>query len=175
MSDDQQESPSPSKRPAVLTRRAVDVEAAQRARAEQVAKIEAAAKAAEGPLTADHVNEGDVLWIRMRDTKGHEQSLDRPWIVISRRSRAHRRADNLVIAVPLTKQVHKIEGFRKTRIAVPPEFITTTDDRFKQIECLALPEHVRSLSLERCDGRVGSVDPSIVSSVRGAVRYLLGM
>ncbi|MDB4953613.1 MAG: hypothetical protein JWO36_1182 [Myxococcales bacterium] len=78
-----------------------------------------------------------------------------------------------MIAVPLTKQVQTGGIFREARIDVAADDIETTDARFEKANCLALSEHIRSISVERCGGTVGKVNKRIVNSIRLAVSFLL--
>jgi len=124
------------------------------------------------------IHPGDVLLIDVpqRHTEGREQFKARPWIVMST-NRAHRAPLDLVVAIPLTSKLHRETEFREMRIRIPKHFIHTTDARFKHQDSLALTEHVRSLSLERCidKKKVGQIDPEAVSSLKAALRYLFGL
>jgi len=110
------------------------------------------------------------------DRRG-EITKPRPWVVISARKRLHQNRFNSIIGVPLSKKVAKLQSgpYRDARIQVPAELITSTDARFEKVLCMAMPEHVRALDLDRCDAIVGSVDLSVANSIRGAVGYMIGL
>ena len=128
------------------------------------------------------VHPGDVLKVVVAkpQAEGHEQAFNRPWVVVST-NRAHRRELNLVVAVPLTFQfdspLQSPSAFREARIRILKQHISSSDSWFKQEDCLALTEHVRSISLERCPDRrkVGQVSSEALNAIRAALRYILGL
>jgi hypothetical protein len=87
----------------------------------------------------------------------------------------HRANLDLVMAVPLTKNVSCYGQFREARIRIPVAEFTSTDPRWTPVDSLALTEHLRSLSMERVLFRAGTVSAKAVSSIRAAARYLMDL
>lgn len=125
--------------------------------------------------SAIYVHPGDVLWMKIAGgTVGHEQTYERPWVVISE-NRAHKRGMDMVVGVPLSKQIQHLPLFREARVLVTPEEIESTDDRFNKTACLALTENMRSFSVDRCDGVVGKVSKKVVNDIRAGVSFMLDL
>jgi mRNA interferase MazF len=74
-------------------------------------------------------NRGDIIWIDLNPTRGHEQSNVRPALVLS--EKAYNQTTNLVVVCPITSQV---KGFN---FEVPI-------NEFK-VKGVVLSDHVRSL------------------------------
>jgi mRNA-degrading endonuclease toxin of MazEF toxin-antitoxin module len=129
------------------------------------------------PLDASQVFAGDVVWMDVPrpSAAGHEQALQRPWIIVSSKARLHRPKMNLVVAVPLTSNLAIAERFRTTRIRMPVSELEVTDARWTPVESLALTEQVRSMSMERALFRAGRISQKALNSVRAAVRYILDL
>jgi mRNA-degrading endonuclease toxin of MazEF toxin-antitoxin module len=124
-------------------------------------------------MNASDLKPGDVVWVEMGNTVGHEQAHTRPWLILSSHSRLHMmRGPDLVIGVPLTSKQHHGAAFANARILIPPSEITSADPKFGAANTLALSEHVRSFSVERITSRAGRVTPRQVDHLRAAVAYL---
>lgn len=116
---------------------------------------------------------GDIVWVEIlaAESRGHEQTKRRPWVIVSA-PHFHRRNLGLVIAVPCTSKLEKQEGYRGARIRIPESEIE--GDESLKGDQLALTEHVRSISIERIQGRAGCISaPATVSALRAAIAHLL--
>lgn len=112
--------------------------------------------------------------INLQDVIGHEQGGPRPWVVISDNARLHQAGLGVVYAVPLTKTI-TTSGYLGFRVSVPGSEITTYDiRRLQRVECTALPEHARSISIERIEAKVGKVTNKILNQIHASVGYLMG-
>jgi mRNA-degrading endonuclease toxin of MazEF toxin-antitoxin module len=125
-------------------------------------------------MNASDLKPGDVVWVEMGNTVGHEQAHTRPWLILSSHRRLHLvRGLDLVIGVPLTSKQHQGAAFANARILIPSSEITSIDPKFGIADTLALSEHVRSFSTERVTSRAGRVTPRQVDHLRAALAYLL--
>ena len=126
------------------------------------------------PFVADRLWPGNVIWVDAGTPMGHEQGLGRPWVVVSA-NRFHQREQACVIAVPLTRTQNVRLGFPEAHIEIEADEINTTDRRFSPEVCVALTEHIRSVSLDRCAGRVGTITARALSRIRTALGFLLDL
>jgi mRNA-degrading endonuclease toxin of MazEF toxin-antitoxin module len=125
-------------------------------------------------VNAADLKPGDIVWVEMGNTVGHEQAHTRPWLILSSHARLHLvRGLDLVIGVPLTSKHHQGAAFANARILIPASDIKSVDPRFEVSNTLALSEHVRSFSTERITSRAGRVTPRQVDHLRAALAYLL--
>ena len=125
-------------------------------------------------MNAADLKPGDIVWVEMGNTVGHEQAHTRPWLILSSHSRLHLvRGLDLVIGVPLTTKHHAAAAFASARIVIPAAEIKSIDASFAAAETLALSEQVRSFSTERITRRAGRVSPRQVDNLRAALAYLL--
>jgi mRNA-degrading endonuclease toxin of MazEF toxin-antitoxin module len=76
-------------------------------------------KGAESPkrerVFVDNISRGEIYWVDVRkdETRGEEQFKERPWLIVS--SDAIHRAGPIVLAVPLSTQLHRLHGHENTR------------------------------------------------------------
>lgn len=125
-------------------------------------------------MNASDLKPGDVVWVEMGNTVGHEQAHTRPWLILSSHTRLHLvRGLDLVIGVPLTTKQHQGATFANARILIRASDIKSADPAFGVADTLALSEHVRSFSTERITRRAGRVTPRVVDDLRAALAYLL--
>ncbi|HEX3481620.1 MAG TPA: type II toxin-antitoxin system PemK/MazF family toxin [Kofleriaceae bacterium] len=125
-------------------------------------------------MNASDLKPGDVVWVEMGNTVGHEQAHTRPWLILSSHTRLHLvRGLDLVIGVPLTTKQHQGAAFANARILIRATDIKSADPAFGVADTLALSEHVRSFSTERITRRAGRVIPRVVDDLRAALAYLL--
>jgi mRNA-degrading endonuclease toxin of MazEF toxin-antitoxin module len=125
-------------------------------------------------VNASDLKPGDVVWVEMGNTVGHEQAHTRPWLILSSHTRLHLvRGLDLVIGVPLTTKHHQGAAFANARILIRASDIKSADPAFGASDTLALSEHVRSFSTERITRRAGRVTPRVVDDLRAALAYLL--
>ena len=81
-------------------------------------------------VAADYVpNRGDMVWINLNPTKGHEQANFRPALILS--PKAYNQKTSLCIACPLTSQIK----------SYPFEVVFEG----KKVQGAILSDHVRSL------------------------------
>jgi mRNA-degrading endonuclease toxin of MazEF toxin-antitoxin module len=117
---------------------------------------------------------GDVYWceIKERETVGHEQHGDRPWLIVSA-NHIHGQLD-IVIAVPLTSQEkpnpkHRIELADSDKINEP-------GTRGWSGYSIALTEQIRVLDLARLYSvKVGHVKPIGMHKVEAGIKHVLDM
>lgn len=168
----------------VIRRAGAAVAAAQAQRdAETAAVAEFISPQEVEPFDAVHLRQGDVLRVHVKNIQvvGSEQAnsgpggvYPRPWVVVSEKY-SHRMPLNLVVAVPLTSQLHQQEKFRVARIAIPVEEMESIVDDWKPVTSLALTEQVRAIAVERCQKKIGRVSEQAVDSLRVGLRYILGL
>lgn len=117
---------------------------------------------------------GDIVWatVPYDQTEGHEQSGDRPWVVLSSRN-LHNRQLGVVMMAPCTSQFrHELE-FPEARIRILRDDIENTGGLYDGDQ-LVLTEHMRSMSVERIRARAGRVtNKKTINALRGALAYLL--
>lgn len=106
----------------------------------------------------------EVYIVDLEPVVGHEQGGRRPFLVISVNQMNRSRA-RTVVGVPLTTR----EGGRDLHVRLdPPEGGL---DRVSY----AMPEKVRSISIERFQRRLGHVSPDTVQAVASRVGILIGL
>jgi mRNA-degrading endonuclease toxin of MazEF toxin-antitoxin module len=67
-------------------------------------------------MNASDLKPGDIVWVEMGNTVGHEQAHTRPWLILSSHTRLHLvRGLDLVIGVPLTSKHHHGAAFANAR------------------------------------------------------------
>jgi mRNA interferase MazF len=107
---------------------------------------------------------GEVWWIDLDPTRGHEQAGRRPALVLSVDS-FNQSAAGLVVVVPITS---KAKGISLHVEITPPE------GGIKQAS-YAKCEDVRSVSKQRLTARLGKVKPQTLAAVEIRIRRLLGL
>ena len=91
-------------------------------------------------MNASDLKPGDIVWVEMGNTVGHEQAHTRPWLILSSHKRLHLvRGLELVIGVPLTSKQHHGAAFASARILIPSSEITSIDPRFEPPTLLRSP------------------------------------
>ena len=105
---------------------------------------------------------GDIWWVDLNPTRGHEQSGKRPGLVISDDIFNAGPAD-LVVVLPLTTRNKKIPLHEKI---APPEGGLT---EVSYIKC----EDIRSVSKQRLSIRIGKVEDNTLKAVQEKLRILL--
>ncbi len=109
-------------------------------------------------------------------TKGGEQYGERPWLVVS--ADAVNNKNRLVVAVPLTKQVHQQAGLRDARILVPVNERTNYTNATKplaNVPSLVLTEQVRALARGRLGQAVARFSPAAMRAVEAGLAYVLDL
>jgi mRNA-degrading endonuclease toxin of MazEF toxin-antitoxin module len=84
----------------------------------------------------------------------------------------------VVIAVPLTTELHKIEKCRMFRILIPDSQKIQEPSHPKGChgESLALTEQVRVLSIERLPSmRAASLTPRAIGAVEAGIAFVMGV
>ena len=106
----------------------------------------------------------------LEPTKGSEQGLTRPIIVVSRDSINHIRIGNnkglLVVGVPTTDLEH-VEELYPSHVKLKKGMGGLTKD------CVALCEQVRALSVDRLVGYMGVLPPQEFARIEAALRIVL--
>jgi mRNA interferase MazF len=101
---------------------------------------------------------GDIIWIDLSPTRGHEQSNIRPVLVLS--AKAYNQKVNLAVVCPITSQ---IKGFN---FEVPIDELT--------IKGVVLSDHVRSLDWTTRDTRfIQKSSQEVLSEVEEKLATLL--
>ena len=130
------------------------------------------------------IRRGDVYWVEVLDTKGSEQSMRRPWVVVST-DNYHQRFPT-VIAIPLSSQVHKAGKLPGARILVEAAKLVPTAHvnpalpflcALNDSPSLALTEQVRTLAHERLVGRkpVATLAADALSDIDAGLSYILDL
>lgn len=95
-------------------------------------------------------NRGDIVWINLSPTKGHEQTNLRPALILSQKS--YNQKTSLCIACPLTSHIK----------SYPFEVIFEG----KKVQGAILSDHVRSLDWKQRDVRfIEKASPRIIEEV----------
>ncbi|MEO7586883.1 MAG: type II toxin-antitoxin system PemK/MazF family toxin [Arachnia sp.] len=109
---------------------------------------------------------GEVLWAAPDPGVGHEQTGRRPVLVVSS-NEALEIIPSVVTVVPLTTK----ERPWATRVSVAVD----GDQRSLALPTWAICEQVRTISVERLQGRTGVVDRTTMEGVDQVLRYLLDL
>jgi len=107
---------------------------------------------------------GEIWFVDLNPTKGHEQAGRRPCLIISVDPLNHGPAE-LVIVVPITSTNRRIP----THVSVNPPEGGLSNKSF--IKC----EDIRSISKQRLFKRLGKVKLPTLIAVEDRVRILLGL
>ena len=107
---------------------------------------------------------GEIWWVDLKTSRGHEQSGKRPGLVISDDIFNAGPAD-LVVVLPLTTRDKKIPLHEKID---PPEGGLT---EVSYIKC----EDIRSVSKQRLSIRIGKVEDRTLKAVQEKVKILLSL
>jgi mRNA interferase MazF len=107
---------------------------------------------------------GEIWWVDLDPTRGHEQAGRRPGLVLSVDSFNHSPA-GLVVVVPVTT---KAKGISLHVEIAPPE------GGVKQ-PSFAKCEDLRSVSKQRLSARLGKIKPQTLAAVELRVKRLLGL
>lgn len=107
---------------------------------------------------------GELWWVDLNPTRGHEQAGRRPGLVLSVDA-FNAGPAGLVVVLPITSRDRGIA----THVAIePPEAGVT-------MRSLVKCEEPRSVSRERLGARLGTVSPETLAKVEQRVRWLLGL
>lgn len=107
---------------------------------------------------------GEVWFVQLDPTVGHEQAKTRPCLVISDNRLNHSPA-YLHIVLPITSK-NKLNNPFRTRL----EWLDSTSD----IESFILCDQIRSVSRERFTGKIlGTVTPETLNVVESIINILL--
>ena len=105
---------------------------------------------------------GEIWWVDLNPTRGHEQSGKRPGLVISDDIFNEGPAE-LVVVLPLTTRDKKIPVHEKI---IPPEGGLAD---ISYIKC----EDIRSVSKKRLSARIGKVEERTMLAVQEKIKILL--
>jgi mRNA interferase MazF len=107
---------------------------------------------------------GEVWYADLSPTRDHEQAGTRPVLVVSA-DEFNRNARNLAVIVPLTTAV-RAGGYRVP--VSPPEGGLRAPSH-------ALCAHIRSVSINRLERRLGRVSSETLDEVSTKLAFMLGM
>jgi len=107
---------------------------------------------------------GEVWYVNLNPTRGHEQAGARPALVVSADNFNHGRA-NLVIVVPLTT----------TRRGVPLHVQIDPPEGGVRETSYAMCEAIRSISTDRLDRQLGTVGPDTLALADDRIRIVLDL
>ena len=107
---------------------------------------------------------GDIWRADLEPSRGHEQGLVRPVLVISNDILNHGRSA-LVTIVPLTTKGRPIRSF--LQIDPPEGGVSKTS--------FIMCDQIRTISSDRLTRRFGAVSPRVLAQVEMRLRYLLGI
>lgn len=111
------------------------------------------------------IRRGEVWLADLEPTRGHEQTGERPVLIVSA-DRFNQGRGRLVIAVPFTTRKRSLPVHVEVR---PP------DGGLREIS-YAMCEQVRSLAVERLGPQpFGAVSPAVLGSVQDRLRLLTGL
>jgi mRNA-degrading endonuclease toxin of MazEF toxin-antitoxin module len=127
-------------------------------------------------MPAPRPQRGDIYWLEMKQdqTKGSEQYGYRPWLVVSVNSINTQLP--IVVAVPLTAELHKIENARQFRILIPDSQKIQEPGHPKGCkgDSLALTEQVRVLSIERLPSqRAARLPERAMGAVEAGIAFVI--
>lgn len=105
---------------------------------------------------------GEIWWVDLNPTRGHEQSGKRPGLVISDDIFNEGPAE-LVVVLPLTTRDKKIPVHEKI---IPPEGGLAD---ISYIKC----QDIRSVSKKRLSARIGEVEERTMLAVQEKIKILL--
>jgi mRNA interferase MazF len=107
---------------------------------------------------------GEVWYADLSPTRDHEQAGTRPVLVVSA-DEFNRNARELAVVVPLTTTV-RTGGYRVS--VSPPEGGLRAPSH-------ALCAHIRSVSVNRLERRLGRVSPETLDEIATKLAFMLGM
>lgn len=104
---------------------------------------------------------GEIWMVRLDPTEGREQAKTRPCLVIS--NNKFNKSTDLIIAAPLTSKQKDI----------PSHIRLTKDQAGLSMESFIMPEHIRSLSINRYVKCVGKVTEEILVELQQKLAMIL--
>ena len=107
---------------------------------------------------------GEIWWVELSPTRGHEQSGRRPGLILSD-DLFNAGPAELVVVLPMTTRDKRIPS----HVAVEPSEPRLKVRRF--IKC----EEPRTIAKERLGSRMGAVKQETMAEVERRVRWLLGL
>jgi mRNA interferase MazF len=107
---------------------------------------------------------GDIWYVDFSPTRGHEQAGIRPAVVISA-TYFNQGPAELAVVIPLTT----------TERNVPTHIFIQPPNGGVKADCYAMCEQLRSVSLDRFDNRLGSLNIPTLNDIEFAVTTLLGL
>lgn len=127
-------------------------------------------------LPSQRPQRGDIYWLEIPkdQTEGSEQFGYRPWLVVSVNSINAQLP--IVVAVPLTSELHKIGNARQFRILIPESQKIQEPGNPKGCkgDSLALAEQVRVLSIERLPSqRAARLQERAMGAVEAGIAFVL--
>lgn len=112
---------------------------------------------------------GDICVIDLDPARGTEARKSRPAVIVSNdgaNTTATRLGRGVVTVVPVTSNVERVYPFQ---VLLPADSTGLT------VDSKAQAEQVRSVDVERVQGRVGSVPPDLMNQLDDALRLHLAL
>lgn len=107
---------------------------------------------------------GDIWYLDLNPTRGHEQSGKRPGLIISENTFNFGPA-GLVVVLPISTK------YKGIPLHVPITHETSHLPQKSYIKC----EDIRSISKERLISKVGNIETSLLRQVEDNLKILLGL
>lgn len=112
----------------------------------------------------DAVEVGEIVWIELNPTRGHEKQKTRPCIVVQKKITAL----DLITVLPITDD----NGRRKEPFFVK---ISNTEQAGLKKRSVIDCYQIRTVSLERMVRKTGEVDEAELDNVKSSLALILGI
>lgn len=112
---------------------------------------------------------GDIRIVNLDPVLGSEAAKRRPAVIVSNdgaNTTAARLQRGVITVVPVTSNVERIYPF---------QVLLPADDCGRRIDSKAQAEQVRSVAVERIEGAIGRVPPSLMALLDDALRLHLAL
>jgi mRNA-degrading endonuclease toxin of MazEF toxin-antitoxin module len=116
------------------------------------------------------VKTGDIYWCEPdpKDTVGHEQEKDRPWVIVSLSS-LHR--GKCVVGVPLTTNT----AIACSHLVAIPKTDLVLDGGVASFDATALTDQIRALDKTRFRRKAGSITPKGLNAIKLGLERLFDL
>lgn len=113
-------------------------------------------------MPADTYEIGDVVWVNLNPTRGAEKRKTRPCLVVQKKITAL----DLLTVLPVTDDNGRRQAPFFAKIA---DFREAGLKKKSVIDCY----QIRTISLERVDGKIGHVDHAVLDRVKSSLALIL--
>jgi mRNA interferase MazF len=121
------------------------------------------------PAGYQPIEPGEIYWANPTDTVGSEQSFDRPFVIMSRRTL---NAGQTVVVVPLSTRLEKAKKQPAFCIRIPATEIIPTVGSTPSVDSVALCHQVRVFDRTRLRKKYGKLTLTAVISIQLGLAYL---